>query len=187
MKKTYLVKKNPNMPESEDNWIMMNGFEFARFMETPEGQSRKDNFGRLDSYGDNDSIFVIECGKSKAVEWRADKDAHDYLVKQEALSNIKTVSFNILCTDDDESSGENVIADPDCDVVSDLIRILDNQSLMKALKSLDTDEYQLIYYLFLKNNPVSERQASFILNMPRTTLNYRRKMILQKLKDLINM
>ena len=38
MKKIYMVKKNPNMPENEDKWIMMNGFELAMFMKTEEGQ-----------------------------------------------------------------------------------------------------------------------------------------------------
>ena len=58
MKKIYMVKKNPNMPESEDNWIMMNGYEFARFMETEEGQRRKKNFAQIDACGEEDVIYV---------------------------------------------------------------------------------------------------------------------------------
>ena len=55
-----MVKKNPNMPESEDNWIMMNGYEFARFMETEEGQRRKKNFAQIDACGEEDVIYVVE-------------------------------------------------------------------------------------------------------------------------------
>ena len=41
MKKIFLVKKNPNMPESEDNWIMMNSYEFAMFIK----YSKTESFG----------------------------------------------------------------------------------------------------------------------------------------------
>ena len=38
MKKIYLVKKDP-AKEGQDNWITMNGYEFAMFMKTPKGQA----------------------------------------------------------------------------------------------------------------------------------------------------
>lgn len=41
MKKVYLVKKNPEMPAGRDNWIVMNSYEFYKFMETTEGKKRR--------------------------------------------------------------------------------------------------------------------------------------------------
>lgn len=72
MKKTYLVKKDPNLPGSDDNWIIMNGYEFAMFMQTEEGKNRKNNFGRLDAASENDSAIIIECGQSIAKELQRD-------------------------------------------------------------------------------------------------------------------
>lgn len=60
MKKIYLVKKDP-AAEGQDNWITMNGYEFAMFMKTPEGQARKDNFGQLDACSEDDNIIVMEA------------------------------------------------------------------------------------------------------------------------------
>ena len=96
MKKIYMVKKNPNMPENEDNWIMMNGFEFAMFMKTEEGQRRKNNFAQLDACSEDDDIYIVECGEERAKEWRSEKYAHDYLRECEEESGLETVSFNAV-------------------------------------------------------------------------------------------
>lgn len=37
MKNIYLVKKNPEMEVSDENWIVMNAYEFAMFLKTPDG------------------------------------------------------------------------------------------------------------------------------------------------------
>ena len=54
------------MPESNDNWIEMNSFEFEQFIHTPEGHERRYNFGRLDACSEDDAIIYIECGVEKA-------------------------------------------------------------------------------------------------------------------------
>ena len=49
MRKIYLVKKNPELPADGNNWLVMNSFEFRNFIQTPEGQKRRDRFGQLDA------------------------------------------------------------------------------------------------------------------------------------------
>lgn len=49
MRKIYLVKKNPELPADGNNWLVMNSFEFMNFIQTPEGQKRRDRFGQLDA------------------------------------------------------------------------------------------------------------------------------------------
>ena len=44
MRKIYLVKKNPELPVNGNNWIVMNGFEFMKFIQTPEGRERRKCF-----------------------------------------------------------------------------------------------------------------------------------------------
>ena len=82
MKKVYLVKKDPSQPESRDNWIVMNSYEFAMFMKTPEGRKRSNNFGRLNGCDDDDVIIIVECGKENAREWKREKERNDYWDKK---------------------------------------------------------------------------------------------------------
>ena len=60
MKRIYLVKKDPNMPPSEDNWIYMNQYQFCRFVETPEGKQRKNNFGQINAVDQEDLLYIVE-------------------------------------------------------------------------------------------------------------------------------
>lgn len=79
MRKIYLVKKNPELPVNGNNWIVMNGFEFMKFIQTPEGRERRKCFGQLDACSVDDVIIIAECGIETAKKWRSEKDSHDYL------------------------------------------------------------------------------------------------------------
>ena len=58
MRKIYLVKKNPELPADGNNWLVMNSFEFRNFIQTPEGQKRRDRFGQLDACSVDDVIII---------------------------------------------------------------------------------------------------------------------------------
>ena len=182
MKKIYMVKKNPNMPESEDNWIMMNGYEFARFMETEEGQRRKKNFAQIDACGEEDDIYVVECGEERAKEWRSEKDAHDYLKECEVESGIETVSFDVVEVDGEELSLEEVVENPESDVVAEVIRKVAHDDLMEALSTLSDSDYDLIYQLFLSDEPLSLSEIAERENVYVSTIMRRRDKILEKIK-----
>ena len=79
MRKIYLVKKNPELPVNGNNWIVMNGFEFMKFIQTPEGRERRKCFGQLDACSVDDVIIIAECGIETAKKWRSEKDSHSYL------------------------------------------------------------------------------------------------------------
>ena len=66
MRKIYLVKKNPELPADGNNWLVMNSFEFMNFIQTPEGQKRRDRFGQLDACSVDDVIIIAECGTETA-------------------------------------------------------------------------------------------------------------------------
>lgn len=64
--KYYLVRKKANTtPTCEDDWIVMTTAEFAVFKRSEDGQSRKNNFTRIDAYKSYDTIFV-ECDPQDA-------------------------------------------------------------------------------------------------------------------------
>ena len=183
MKKIYMVKKNPNLPESEDNWIMMNGYEFARFMETEEGQRRKKNFAQIDACGEEDDIYVVECGEERAKAWRSEKDAHDYLKECEAESGIETVSFYAIDSEGEEIDLEDIVADPESDVVAEVIRKVSHDALMEALSTLSDSEYDLIFQLYLSDEPLSLSEIAERENVYVSTIMRRRDKILEKIQN----
>ena len=102
MRKIYLVKKNPELPADGNNWLVMNSFEFRNFIQTPEGQKRKDRFGQLDACSVDDVIIIAECGTETAKQWRSEKDRHDYLVSIENQSGMTVFSYNTQTTTEDD-------------------------------------------------------------------------------------
>lgn len=88
MRKIYLVKKNPELPADGNNWLVMNSFEFMNFIQTPEGQKRRDRFGQLDACSVDDVIIIAECGAETAKQWRSEKDRHNYLASIEKQSGM---------------------------------------------------------------------------------------------------
>lgn len=107
MRKIYLVKKNPELPADGNNWLVMNSFEFRNFIQTPEGQKRRDRFGQLDACSVDDVIIIAECGTETAKQWRSEKDRHDYLVSIENQSGMTVFSYNTQTTTEDDSRINN--------------------------------------------------------------------------------
>ena len=185
MKKTYMVKKNPNLPTSADNWIFMNSYEFAMFMQTEEGQKRKKNFGQIDACGEEDDIIIAECGEESAKEWRAEKDAHDYLKECEAESGIETVSFYAVNDDGEEINLDETIADPNCDFENELFRRFELEQLQHALAMLPAEEYAIVYKLYLSESKISERNLAKKMGLPQKTLNNRKLQIFERIKKIL--
>ena len=180
MKKTYLVKKNPSLPDVADNWIIMNGYEFARFIETEEGQRRKKNFAQLDACGDDDDIIVAECGEERVNEWRAEKDSHDYLRKCEMESGIETISFTSINENGEEINLDELIADFDSNVVIQVIREQDRDNLNRSMKRMTQNEYMLIYELFFADAPMTLSDIAKRDKIAVSTVMRRRNKIFKK-------
>lgn len=184
MKKTYLVKKDP-AKEGPENWIIMNGYEFAQFMKTPEGISRRKNFGQLDSCGSGDEILVVECGAPTAKKLRSEKDSHDYLKECEIDSGYKTFSYSSVCTDDEGASGEEMLPDKNCDVESSVINRVFQKDMREAVKNLDGLHRTIINCYFFEKPLMTEKELSKKLGMSQQLLHYHKKVALKILKRLL--
>ena len=185
MKKTYMVKKNPNLPYSADNWIFMNSYEFAMFMKTEDGQKRKKNFAQIDACGEDDDIIVVECGEERAKEWRAEKDAHDYLKECEAESGIETVSFCAINDDGEEINLDEFVADPDADIIADIVRNEEFAKLRYAIKQLTLNEQAFIRTMFGAKELKSERQVAVIYGVSCVAIHKRKIKIFEKIKTFL--
>ena len=127
----YLVKKNPNKPNSEDNWLMMSIAEFNEFVKTPEAKGRY--FADLGAHEYSDIWYVAECDKETALKWRKELNRHYYLKRMERESGLQTVSMSSLIIEDEEYNGEEIIADPDADVVAEVMQKIAFETLEHAL------------------------------------------------------
>ena len=182
MKKVYLVKKNPEMPAGRDNWIVMNSYEFMQFMQTAEGRARRHHFGQLDGCDIDDIIIIAECGQETAVKWRAEKDARDYLKEEERKSGITVYSLYDVPTEEEELTGEEVIAAPDCDVEAQVTRKLEHEMLYEVLRELSPFEMKLIENFYLSDHPRTESEFGKAFGMTREEIHWMKRRILSDLR-----
>ena len=95
MKTTYLVKKNPEQPTGNDNWIIMNGKEFKAFRESEEGKRRSNNFIKLCTEYDEECI-VMECDLEKLKKWKAELNHAAYVQKVNQAAGFTVISYHQL-------------------------------------------------------------------------------------------
>ena len=67
MKKEFWIKKD-RTKDRPDNWEKMSSYEFARFMETADGKSRKENIARVPGGESGEPIIYIKPQKSGSVK-----------------------------------------------------------------------------------------------------------------------
>ena len=185
MKKTYLVKKDPKKPQGEDNWIVMNAFEFHEFMKTEEGKRRRQDFGQMDGYGKDDTIIIAECGKETARKWRAEKDCKDYAKEK----NKQTTYFcnSPMCLSDfSRNRAQDILYSDECyNMEEEVWDRLELEKLCAAVKNLSPVEKKLIAELFYKERSKSEEEIGKMFGVGRQTIRSFRKLTLEKLRNCI--
>ena len=180
IKTIYLVKKNPNKPNSEDNWLMMSIAEYNEFVKTPAAKGRY--FADVGGHEDSVNWYVAECDKATALKWRKELNRHYYLKRMERESGFQTVSMSSMIINEEEYNGEEIIADPDSDVVAEVMQKIAFETLETALDSLSAEEYEIIHNMFLAEETLSEREYAKLLGVPRMTLRYWKMQALEKVR-----
>ena len=187
MKKIYLGKKDVTKDNCPDNWIQMNAYEFAMFVQTPEGAARREGFGQLDAVGTNDAIIFIECGADTARKWRSDKDHHDYLAEAESSSGIATFSLEGMQDDEEsEDQGKDLIADEKVNVEADVIAKLELEALRAVIKYLSAVEMELVSKLFYEDKPITENELGKLLGISREEVHALKRRVFRKLRKLLS-
>ena len=185
MRKIYLVKKNPELPADGNNWIVMNGYEFAMFMQTPEGQRRKDNFGQLDACTMDDVIIVAECGVDTAKRWRSEKDKQDHLKKLKDDSGIEIYSYEALDKIDQELTGEEWLVDTGCYVEAEVQQKMQIEELYKAVDLLDVADRLLISSLYLSKKVMTAVEFGKAHGFSPQLIQYYKRRALSRLKKIL--
>ena len=182
MKKIFLVKKNPDQPNSQDNWIIMNGAEFISFLRTPDGNRRKDMFARLEPMDSDECIYYAECDPKTKAEWEAASHRYKYLMSIIKKLAIEFYSLDFMKAGENTKSGEEMLVDERSITDANLIKVDEQRMLHKAVSELQPNEQELIRILFFSNEPVTDREAAARYGISPQLLLYRKRLILEKLR-----
>lgn len=138
----------------------------------------------IPSYKNKKFIYV-----NKMLFEVSDKEYRDYYSEIErnryskkVLQKLNTVSIEQLNFDEDMDD-KQVIIDDTINVENEIERKNEIEELKKALLKLDNDEYKMIRELFFKEKTV--REYAKVLGLPYATVQYKKKLVLKKLKKLM--
>ena len=181
MKNTiYMVKKDPTKPNSQDNWILMNLKEFNSFIQTPEAKGRY--FADIGGHEESDTWYVVECPKETAMKWRKELNRHYYLKRMERECGYQTAPYHNLEIGDEDVNGEELISDMEDDFAAEILHKIDIENLEKALNALKDEEYEIIYDLYLRDDPLTLSYLAASADVEPSTVMRRRNNILEKIK-----
>ena len=122
MKKEFWIKKDP-VKDGKDNWKKLSSYEFARFMETADGKSRKENIARIPGGEPGEPIIYMEVDSQTAKEWKRENNRACYLQKTMNALGIEVISYNVSPNVEDwEVNGEALLEDPYCQVEEEVLR-----------------------------------------------------------------
>jgi len=185
MKKIFLVKKDPKAVNSPENWNILNGLEFKRFLETDEGKARINNFARLNSLGSGDSMIIIECDLEEAKRNKRIHDLENARHKAERSLGIDTVSLESIPVGDELLRGEEILIDEECDVEKMVLRRIQIEEMLLALGMLNERDKALIEALYLKRTHTEKSYAEY-LGIRQQTVHTHKVRVLQKLRELLD-
>lgn len=158
MKKEFWIKKDRTKDEP-DNWEKMSSYEFARFMETADGKSRKENIARVPGGESGEPIIYMEVDSQTAKEWKRENNRACYLQKTMNALGIEVISYNVSPnTEDWEVNGEALLEDPDCHVEDDVLRSILTENMLDAMCHLSEIEQEVITRLYLLDDPMTEHE-----------------------------
>lgn len=185
MKTTYLVKKNANLPGTENNWIVMNSDEFETFKQTPEGAQRAKYLYQLDRCSEDDIVIYAEVDQETSARWRSDENHRDYISRENKKIGYKVFSYHGITLEQDELDGEDILKDEACDVETEALKNIAIAELHAAIAKLSVSDQKLIHLFYLTEHPMSFREYEAITGIPNQTIHYRKNRAYMRLKKLM--
>lgn len=183
MFKVFYIEDENGKYISEDGskrWTRLTGQALYNFLQTEKG---KNTYFFVDT--DNNGVAIgVEISDAKlSAKLKSDKNRSDYLRHIREDLGYTTVSFDYFGTEEGTSSGDEVIPNNDDSIEEELFRRIDFETLKRAIDSLTEDECALISALYLQDKPMTLHQYASQIGVHFTTVDYRRKCVLKKLKS----
>ncbi len=184
MKKVFLVMTDPEKGAREDNWTIMDYGQFAAFLETEEGQRRKDGFERLDAASEDDDILYMEFGRAKAAEIKRERNHSDYLHNAEDESGIRTLSLDVPMDigEEDMATLLDLIADETMDTERMAVDAILKAELPAAFAKLKPQEKDLMIALYFSDKRMTLREYARQCGMPKTCIQEKHNAALRKMR-----
>lgn len=180
----YIENENGNIFSADGSrrFIKLSGRAAYEYLKTEECNAKR--FMKTSSFEETGDVEWVEVPACCMRQHRQSERREQYMSDCIEESGFITISF--YATEDDEStdvaSGEELIADPDCDVEEQALRNITIDTLREALATLTEDEMWLVTQLYLADGYMSDCELSKASGIARTTINYRKRRVLKKLK-----
>lgn len=161
----------------------VSGKEAYAYLKSAEGKTRR--FMKSNDYEDGGEDVFVEIPAEFIRDYRQGERREQYVNDIREDAGFTEISLYAMQGDgnpNDLLSGEELIADESVDVVAEVMHKMELETLRKALLSLSEDEYQLIYDLFLKDNPLTERDLSKKYKVSQPIIHKRKMQIFEKLR-----
>ena len=129
---------------------------------------------------DGEKVFV-EVPKNAVPEVRREINHDNYLSRVKRRQRKKNYIYYPLQIGDGKAVFDKY-GDDGHSVEDAVLHEIDLEILRRALKYLSEEELRIIRELYLSDKPIAERELSRRMNIPVTTLNYRKKRALNKLR-----
>lgn len=124
--------------------------------------------------------YLYEVSEEQYFEYKYEQNRHDYLKKNEQEALI--LSLDAMGAEG--KNGEVFIADERVNVEEEIVHKLMLDKLKNAIIKLSTEELLLIDLLYSKLK--TEREVPKITGIPKRTICYRKKKILERLKNFLD-
>ena len=161
----------------------VSGKEAYAYLKSAEGKTKR--FMKSNDYDDGGEDVFVEIPAEFIRDYRQGERREQYVNDIREDAGFTEISLYAMQGDgnpNDLLSGEELIADESVDVVAEVMHKMELETLRKALRSLSESEYQLIYDLFLKDNPLTERDLSKIYKVSQPIIHKRKMQIFEKLR-----
>lgn len=186
----YFAWKNGRKAETEkQQWEELTAKEYKAIYESNKEKeiSERRFFIRVPGVEDGDDIFMFESNYDEFREYRNEKERASRKKKklQEYEDEYGKFAVQSLDTEFEDGSGNsfalhNLISD-DSSLFED--QLILSIAMKEAMGFLTPDEFALIYSTVMSEKPMTLREYSDKIGVPFTTLEYRRKKTLEKLKS----
>lgn len=183
MSKQFYVWKDRNCNGVDPEWVQLTGREYFSFVSDPGNEGRY--FVVLGDDGDeNAGEIYMEVTPEDYRKWKNESRVSYRRQRRNAPYVECQRSLDETVGEDEELALHELVADENANLVEQAFHNLDLSTLREAMKSLDSDEIEIVSALYFSNqDQKSDRKIAQLLNLSPTTLNYRKIKTLQKLKN----
>lgn len=178
--KIYLVSdtKATETLEAEKRLTEISGGEFYELVTALDGNRR--HFIRLTDDIDFECAEIFaEVSHEEYIKWKKEYNRHIYV--RNLRMQYEEVSFDealIFLRQYPQKEKSNEAAPEEAAEMKDELSLLTD-----AFSSLSREEKELIYLLYLCEEPLTEKQAATALHITQQAVNKRKKKILEKMKS----